>query len=44
MCDGEITITIPAEWYDDPDRVEIRMESDGTTTITLRGIETMTAK
>ena len=44
VCDGEITITIPAEWYDDPDRVEIRMESDGTTTITLRGIETMTAK
>lgn len=44
VCDGEITLTIPAEWYDDPDRVEIRVENDGTTTITLRGIETMTAK
>lgn len=44
VADGDITITIPAEYYQDPDRVDIRMESDGTTTITLRGIETLTSK
>lgn len=44
VADGEITLTIPAEWYDDPERVEIRMEQDGTTTISIRGIETLTSK
>lgn len=44
VADGEITLTIPAEWYDDPERVEIRMEQDGTTTISIRGIEHLTSK
>lgn len=44
VADGEITLTIPAEWYDDPARVEIRMEQDGTTTISIRGIEHLTSK
>lgn len=44
VADGEVTLTIPAEWYDDPERVEIRMEQDGTTTISIRGIEHLTSK
>ncbi|MDO4281936.1 MAG: nucleoid-associated protein [Peptococcaceae bacterium] len=44
VCDGEVTLTLPAEWYEDPTHFEMRMESDGTTTITLRGIEAVTSK
>ena len=44
VADGEITLTIPADWYNDPERTDIRVEKDGTTTITLRGIEKLTSK
>ena len=44
VADGDVTITLPADWYDDPERLDIRMEQDGTTTITIRGIEHLTSK
>lgn len=44
VADGDVTLTLPAEWYEDPERVEIRMEQDGTTTVTIRGIEHLTSK
>ena len=44
VADGDVSLTLPAEWYEDPERVEIRMEQDGTTTITIRGIEHLTSK
>lgn len=44
VADGDVTISLPAEWYEDPSRVEIRMEQDGTTTIAIRGIEHLTSK
>lgn len=44
VADGDVTLTLPADWYEDPERLEIRMEQDGTTTITIRGIEHLTSK
>lgn len=42
--DTDITVTIPSSIYNDPDYVNIHVEKDGTTTITLKNIGQLNSK
>ena len=44
VLDGDTTLTIPADYYNDPERFEMHLEKDGTTTITLKGFEKVQSK